>query len=293
MESNFLLSVFLPLTLSIMMLGMGLGLTLDDFKRVLIEPKGVILGLIAQLILLPLVGWILANIFPISPELAVGLMILTACPGGPTSNVITYLFKGNVALSVTLTAVSSLVTIFTIPIIINFSTENFMGQGVTVQLPFINTVLKIAVVTLIPVSLGMLLRYHRFKLAMTLEKLVKWFSLGFLGLVIVGLLVKERNNVADFFLQIGAVTITLNIVAMALGYGLSAFSKLDQRSRKSIIVEVGIQNAALAMTIASTPTLLNRPTMAIPAAVYSLTMYLISATFVSVIQRFVRSQKAV
>ncbi|GGA35671.1 hypothetical protein CYANOKiyG1_53370 [Okeania sp. KiyG1] len=262
------------------MLGMGLGLTLDDFKRVLIEPKGAILGLIAQLIMLPLVGFILVNIFPLSPELAVGLMILTASPGGPTSNLITYLVKGNVALSITLTAVSSLITIFTIPIITNFSMENFMGQAVTLELPFAKTVLQIAVLTLIPISIGMLIRYHRFKLAIKLEKSVKWLSLFLLGVIIVGLLVKERNNVADFFLQVGAVTLTLNILTMALGYSLSTLSKLDRASSKSITAEVGIQNAMLAMTIASTSTLLNIPTMAIPAAVYALIMYVTGAIFI-------------
>lgn len=280
MQSNLIISVLLLLTLFITMLGMGLGLTLDDFQRVFIEPKGVIIGSIAQLIMLPLVGFILANIFPLSPELAVGLMILTACPGGPTSNLITYLVKGNVALSVTLTAVSSLITIFTIPLITNFSMETFMGQGVTIELPFVKTVIQITVLTLIPVSIGMLLRYNRFKLARNLEKSVKWLSIFLLSVIIVGLLVKERNKAADFFLQVGSVTLALNILTMALGYSLSTLSKLDQASRKSITAEVGIQNAALAMTIASTPTLLNMPTMAIPAAVYALIMYVTGAAFI-------------
>lgn len=115
MESNVLTAVFLPLALFIIMLGMGLGLTVNDFKRVLVEPKAAVLGLIAQLIMLPVVGFFLASLFPLSPELAVGVVVLAACPGGPTSNLITYLVQGNVALSITLTAISSLITVFTIP----------------------------------------------------------------------------------------------------------------------------------------------------------------------------------
>ncbi|HAC64061.1 MAG TPA: bile acid:sodium symporter [Cyanothece sp. UBA12306] len=279
MESNFLTAVFLPLALFIIMLGMGLGLTLDDFKRVLIEPKAVIVGLIAQLILLPIVGFVFATVFPLTPELAVGVMILAACPGGSTSNMITYLVKGNVALSVTLTAISSLITVLTIPIIVNLSMENFMGSQTALQLPFVKTVIQIAVITLIPVSLGMVLHRYTPRLAANLQKSVKWLSLFFLALIIVGLLLKERANVTSFFFQVGWVMLVLNIVMMALGYTIATFSQLDQPSAKSITVEVGIQNGTLAIAIASTPTLLNLPTMAIPAAVYSLIMFATSAAF--------------
>jgi len=236
MESNFLTAIFLPLALFIIMLGMGLGLRLDDFKRVFIEPKGVIIGLIAQLIMLPVVGYLLALVFPLSAELAVGVMILAVCPGGSTSNIITYLIRGNVALSVTLTAMSSLITIFTIPPLINFSMTQFIGEGVTLQLPVVKTIVQIAVITLIPISIGMLIHSYLPKLALTLEKGVKWLSLFFLGLVIVGLLLKERENVGSFFLQVGGVTLTLNILTMALGYTLATISNLDQPSSKSIAV---------------------------------------------------------
>ncbi|MDJ0743785.1 MAG: bile acid:sodium symporter family protein [Xenococcaceae cyanobacterium MO_167.B27] len=279
MESNFLTAVFLPLALFIIMLGMGLGLTLDDFKRVLVEPKAVVAGLIAQLILLPIVGFALATVFPLSPELAVGVMLLAACPGGPTSNMIAYLIKGNVALSITLTAITTLITVFTIPLVVNLSMQNFMGEGTALQLPFLNTVIQIAVITLIPISIGMVLHHYTPKLAATVEKSVKWLSLFFLSLIIVGLLVKERANVPSFFLQVGWVTLTLNIIMMALGYKLATVSQLDQPRAKSITVEVGIQNGTLAIAIASTPTLLDMPTMAIPAAIYSLIMFVTSAAF--------------
>ena len=264
---------------------MGLGLTLNNFKQVFIQPKAAITGLVAQLILLPLVGFILATVFPLSPELAVGVTILAACPGGPTSNMITYLVKGNVALSVTLTAISSLITVFTIPLIVNFAMQNFMGENTALRLPFVTTIIQIAVITLIPTGIGMILHRYRPKFAAKAKKTVKWLSLFFLTLIIVGLLIKERDNVVNFFYQVGGVMLTLNIVMMFIGYQIANITKLDRPSAKAIAVEVGIQNGTLAIALASSPTWLNSPTMAIPAAIYSLIMYPTSAVFVRLVRQ--------
>lgn len=277
MESNFLTTVFLPLALFIIMMGMGLGLTIKDFQRVLIEPKAVILGSIAQLIMLPVVGFILASIFPLTPELAVGVMILAACPGGATSNLVTYLVRGNVAVSITLTAISSLISVFTIPMVVNLAMQNFMGTEAALQLPILKTIIQIAVITLMPVCLGMFLSYYKPQLAASLEKNVKWLSLFFLALIIFGLLFKERANLLSFWQQVGGVTLALNLVTMLLGYGLGTLTKLELDTTKAITIEVGIQNGTLAIAIAST--LLNIPTMAIPAAIYSLLMFITSVAF--------------
>lgn len=284
MESSILTAVFLPLALFIIMLGMGLGLTADDFTRVLVEPKAVALGLIAQLIMLPAVGFLLASLFPLTPELAVGVMILAACPGGPTSNLITYLLQGNVALSITLTAISSLITVFTIPLVVNLATRHFVGEAAALQLPFLTTVIQIAVITLVPVALGMMLHHYAPQFAAQVEKGVKWLSIAFLTLIVVGLLAKERANVASFFLQVGWVTLALNVSTMLLGFAIAAVAQLDSRSTKAIAVEVGIQNGTLAIAVASAPTFLNTPSMAIPAGIYSLIMFATSAVFVSLSQ---------
>jgi BASS family bile acid:Na+ symporter len=284
-EASVLTAVLLPLALFIIMLGMGLGLTVDDFKRVVVEPRAMVLGLLAQLVMLPLVGLGLAIAFPLSPELAVGVMVLAACPGGPTSNLISYLVRGHVALSISLTAISSLVTVFTIPLVVNGAMQFFMGTGSDLQLPFGNTVLQIAVITLVPVSLGMVLHRLAPVGAARLEAGVKWLSLGFLGLIIAGLLVQERQNVVDFFVQVGLVTLTLNVVTMALGYAIGLAGQLPIPSRKAIAVEVGIQNGTLAIAVASAPTLLNQPTLAIPAAIYSLLMFVTSAVFAVLVRR--------
>ncbi|MGB3295068.1 MAG: bile acid:sodium symporter family protein [Phormidesmis sp.] len=279
MDSSLLTAVLLPLALFIIMLGMGLSLTLNDFKRILVDPKAVLIGLAAQLLLLPIVGFVLASLFPLKPELAVGVMILSACPGGPTSNLLTYLAAGNVALSVTLTAISSLITVFTIPLVVNFSMRQFMGSGVSLQLPFLQTVLQIAVITLIPITLGMLLHRSAPVLSAKLEKWVKWLSMFFLALIVFGILLAERANLATYILQVGGVTLTLNILTMALGYALATLTKLGHQSATAITCEVGIQNGTLAIAVASAPTLLNNPTLSIPAGIYSLLMFATGAAW--------------
>ncbi len=279
MESSFLTAVFLPLALFTVMLGMGLGLTLEDFTRVLVYPKAVVVGLLAQLVLLPILGFILASIFSLSPELAVGVMILAACPGGPTSNLVTYLARGNVALSITLTAISSLITVFTIPLVVNLATGAFMGEVTALQLPFLGTMLQIAVITIIPVAMGMALHHYLPQFAAQVERGVKWLSLALLGLIIVGLLVQQRQSVVGFFAQVGLVTLALNLAAMALGYLIAGAARLDRPSATAITVEVGIQNGTLAIAIASAPTLLNQPNLAIPAAIYSLLMFATGGVF--------------
>ncbi len=279
MESSFLTAVFLPLALFAVMLGMGLGLSIDDFTRVLVYPKAVVVGLLAQLVMLPILGFALASIFPLTPELAVGVMILAACPGGPTSNLITYLARGNVALSITLTAISSLITVFTIPLVVNLAMEAFLGEATTLSLPVSATVIQIAVITLIPVAMGMALHHYRPRFAAQVERGVKWLSLGLLGLIIAGLLVQQRASVVGFFAQVGLVTLALNLLAMALGYLAALAAKLDRASATAITVEVGIQNGTLAIAIASAPTLLNQPNLAIPAAIYSLLMFVTGGAF--------------
>ena len=242
MESNFLTAIFLPLALFVIMVSMGLGLTLDDFKRVSHEPKSVVLGLIAQLIVLPIVGFLVAVAFSLSPELAVGLVIIAACPGGPTSNMITYLVKGNVALSISLTAISSLATVFTIPLVVNLAMRNFIGEAASLQLSFVETTLKLAVITIIPVALGMTLNHYMPQFALKAEKLAKWLSLFFLALIIFGILLVERANLTTYIYQVGGATLALNISTMALGYGIATIAQLKQDSATAIAIEVGIQN---------------------------------------------------
>lgn len=281
MQENFLTAVFLPLALFIIMLGMGLSLTMEDFRRVVIYPKSVVIGLLAQLIILPIVGFGIASLFPIEPALAVGIMILVACPGGPTSNMITFLAGGDVALSVTLTAISSLITVFTIPVVVNFSMQTFLATGTNLQLPLISTVVQIALITLLPVSIGMIINRYAPRIAAKADNPVKWLSLFFLALVITGVLLRERNNFISYVIDVGWVTLVLNLLTMALGFTIGTLTQLGEKSAIAITVEVGIQNGTLAIVIAASPTFLNNPRMAIPAAIYSLLMFVTGIGFAS------------
>lgn len=286
MQSSFLSAVLLPLALVIIMFGMGLTLTVQDFRRVWIAPKAVAIGLIAQLVLLPLLGFAIASLTPLSPELAVGVIILAACPGGPTSNLFTFLAAGDVALSITLTAISSVITVFSIPWVVNLGLNAFLDQTSPFQLPFGPTVVQIAVVAIIPVVLGMLVRHYAPQLAQRTDRSLRWISTAFLTAVIVGFFAQERQNIVAFFQSVGGVVLLLNLLAMTLGVGLASLTRLGYARATTIGIEVGIQNGTLAIAIAASPSLLNNPAMAIPAAIYSLVMFMTGGVFVWLRQRY-------
>ncbi|MEO0409869.1 MAG: bile acid:sodium symporter, partial [Cyanobacteria bacterium P01_A01_bin.135] len=221
MNSSFLTTSLLPFSLFIILLGMGLGLTIDNFKEILVEPKAVILGLLAQLVMVPVVGFALAFMFSLPPELAVGVVLLSACPGGATSNLLTYLAKGNVALSVTLTAFSSLVTVFTIPLVVNLALNLFLDEATDLRLPFLKTVIRLATIVILPLILGMALRSAAPRRAAALEKSVKWFSIAFITLLVVLLIAQEWDALRRYTWPLSGVTLTLSIVTMALGFAIS------------------------------------------------------------------------
>ncbi|WP_061250062.1 bile acid:sodium symporter family protein [Leptospira alstonii] len=277
MESNLLTTVFLPVALGIIMLGMGMTLTIDDFKRIFILPKAVITGLTLQLLLLPIVGWTIASVSGLPGELAVGLMLLAICPGGATSNLITHLAKGDVALSITLTAITSCITALSIPLLLNLSMFHFLGAGKTIRLDIPQTILQIFLITVLPVSIGMILNAKKPELSRKFEKTVKILSGFFLVLIIAGAIVRERQNIVPFFIQVGPASLALNLITMVLGYLGATLMKVTHSQRTSITIEVGIQNGTLGITIASA--ILNNPVMAIPSAIYSLIMFATGAIF--------------
>jgi BASS family bile acid:Na+ symporter len=270
MQASFLSSVVLPLSLAIIMLGMGLSLVPEDFQRVTKYPKAVAIGLFSQLILLPIIGFIIAKVVPMQPAIAMGLMIVAICPGGVSSNIITFLAKGDVALSVTLTAFSSLITVFTIPVLGNLAYQHFIGQNATLALPIGKTILQIFLMILCPIGLGMLLRQKFPKFAISLEKVTNRVAGAFLAIIILLLIIREWESLPGFILQVGIGVILLNTISMSLGFLLSNLLKLNHPQKVCIAIEVGFQNTTLAFTIALG--LLNNPDMGIPAAVYGLFM---------------------
>ncbi|WP_109433855.1 bile acid:sodium symporter family protein [Aquimarina sp. AU119] len=264
-------TIVLASSLIIIMLGMGLSLVVDDFKRIFTYPKAIAVGLTNQIILLPILGFALASLFPLQPEVAIGIMILAACPGGPTSNLISHLAKGDIALSVTLTAISSFVTILTIPFIINFALLHFLDEGQMIKLDIINTIIQILVITIIPVSIGMIIRKYNEGFALRMAKPVRIASGVVLALVIVGITIKEKDNFVSYFDQAGTVALCLNVLTMVVGYYSARLFKITNKSAISISIESGIQNGTLAITIAIV--LLENTSFAIAPAVYSLLMF--------------------
>jgi BASS family bile acid:Na+ symporter len=265
-------TIILAISLIIIMLGMGLSLVVDDFKRILSYPKAMFVGLTNQLVLLPLIGFAIASLFPIRPEIAVGIMLLAACPGGPTSNLISHLAKADLALSVSLTAVSSVITIFTIPFIVNFALNHFLSQKEIITLDIPQTIIQIFVIIVIPISIGMLIRHRKPEFALRMEKPVRQASTLVFILVFVGIILKERAHMKEYLVDAGLVAILLNLATMLVGFFSARLFRIKAKRALSIAIESGIQNGTLAISIAVA--LLGNTEYAIAAAVYSIFMFI-------------------
>jgi len=271
MENSILTAVILPISLAIIMLGMGLSLVLADFKRVFNHPKAALIGLGNQLLLLPLIAFVLVTVFNAPPIMAVGIMLLAACPGGVTSNLISHVAKGDIALSISLTAITSLVTVISIPLIMSFSLAHFINDTETqVELPVLKTIAQIMVITVIPVSLGMLIRHFNTAFANTMERPMRIASTIIFVAVLLGIILANKALILPALKSIGLVAALLNISTMALGFFAAKLFQLHLKQAITITIESGIQNGTLAIVIATS--ILQQPDMSIPAAIYSLLM---------------------
>lgn len=268
-------AIILAISLMIIMLGMGLSLVVDDFKRIFVQPKAIVIGLVNQLILLPVIAFGLTQVFSLQPEIAVGVMILAACPGGATSNLISHLAKADTALSVTLTAFSSFITILTIPFIVNFALEQFLDQTNMIQLDIAQTFLQILMIIIIPVTIGMFIRKYKEKFALKMGKPVRIASAILLILIIVALIIKERQSLANSFQQAGLIVVSLNLIVMFVGYYSAKLFKVTNKRALSIAIESGIQNGTLGITVAVV--LLGSSTFALVSAVYGVLMFFTGA----------------
>lgn len=264
-------TIILALALIIIMFGMGLSLVKNDFARLFKNPKAIIIGLINQIILLPIIAYVLIYTFNVSTDIAIGVMILAACPGGPTSNLITYLAKGDTGLSISLTILNSAITIFTIPFVVNFALNEFLNADEIVQIDKLQTILQIFVIVVIPVSLGMTLKSSKPQFAERMSKPVKIASAAVLFLVIIGLVIKKKEDLIPYLKYAGLTTLTLNIASMLLGLITAKIAQLDKSQSVTIAIESGIQNGTMAIAIASG--ILMNDNYAIAPAVYSLIMF--------------------
>jgi BASS family bile acid:Na+ symporter len=270
MESNLLTSVLLPLALGFIMLGMGLGLVPGDFRRIAREPKAITVGLFSQMVALPLIGALIVWLLPLPPAIAMGLLVVAICPGGPSSNLITYLAKGDVALSVSLTALSSLLTVVTIPVLAHLALQRLMGRTAEISLPIGSTMLQILLITLVPIACGMAVRRRWPAVALRLESQVSRLATGLLALIILVLLVREGHRLPEFIWKAGLAVVLLNGLGTLTGFLSGRVMGLTPAQQICLAVEVGIQNCTLAIAI--TAGLLRHPEMAVPAALYGLWM---------------------
>jgi len=280
---------FLPITLGIITLGMGLSLTEKDFRNIFLHPRAVITGLISQMLLLPLIAFFIARISDIDPMFKVGLMIIAACPGGATSNLVTYMLRGNVALSISMTAINSLITLITIPVVITLSLEFFINQDANIKLNVGDTMLNVFLITLLPAYIGTRIRKWKPILADGVERYLKVILPLLLALIYAGVVFIDREGEpATFndFLNIFPYAMALHLLAMGAGLLVARMARLKASDRMTIAIEVGLQNSALAIFVATT--LLKSHSMALVPVVYGAFTFFTTLLFGWIVKKLSR-----
>lgn len=278
---EFLSANLLPTLLFLIMFGMGMTLTVEDFKRITKSPIEVLIGLTSQIIVLPIIAFLISISLGLNPTQSVGLILLACCPGGATSNLFSHLAKADTALSITLTAFSSIITVFTVPFIINASLFFFFETGSEFSLPVLRTIVNIFKLTALPTVLGMFLKNKFPEFCKRSEPVIKWFSIIFIIIALAAMLklVSEKEPILVALKAVGFAVILLNIISMISGYQFGRMFKMDEKRKITIGIETGIQNGVLGITIATAPNLLDNALFAIPSGVYGLVMC-ISGIFV-------------
>ncbi len=276
-----LVSVGLPAALAIIMFGLGLSLTPDDFRRVARHPRAVLVILGCQVVLLPLIGFAIAEVAGLAPELAVGLLLLAASPGGTTANLFSHLFRGDVALNITLTAVNSVLALVTLPVVVNLAIARYLDEssGVGVQL---SKMVQVFAIVLIPVGIGMLVRARAPRFADAADRPVRIASAVILLLVVVGAILGEEN-VGEYFAQVGLVTTVFCALSLAVGFFVPRLLGLAPAQCVASGFEIGIHNSTLAIAVALT--VLDNTTIGVPPAVYGIVMFPVAALFGLVLRR--------
>ncbi|MGY6519086.1 MAG: bile acid:sodium symporter family protein [Lysobacteraceae bacterium] len=271
MEHSALISIGLPVALIIIMAGIGLSLRPGDFVHVARRPRGLVWGSLAQLVLMPALAFLLAWALALPPLVAAGLVVLAACPGGTSSNLITYLARGHLALSISLTVTASLVTILTLPLLTNLALDVFAEGGQRLQLPVLQTVAMLAVITVIPVAAGMGVRWRAPALAARAERAVGLFGAVVLAALILTIAVQLGDRLPQLLVQAGPACVALNLAGIALGLLATRGLGLPPADALTVAVELGIKNGTLGLMV--TMTLLDSPEMGVPSAIYGLLMY--------------------
>ncbi|MGW7519154.1 bile acid:sodium symporter family protein [Streptomyces sp. NPDC054796] len=280
MDSPFV-TVLLPAVLAVVMLGLGLSLTVADFRRVREYPRTVVAALACQLVLLPLVCFGLVSVLGLAPALAVGMLLLAASPGGTMANLFSHLFGGDVALNITLTAVNSVLAVFTLPVVVNLGLDHFApgGDGTgtgTVGLRFEKTA-QVFLLVLVPVATGMYVRARRPRFAEAAERPVKAVSLVIVAGIILGAVAAEAENIGGYLADVGLAVAAFGTVSLATGYAAARLVSAGHRQAVACCMEIGMHNTTLSLTIALSPALLDSTEMAVPSAVYGIQIYFLAA----------------
>lgn len=272
-----LTQVALPIAIILIMTGVGLSLTPADFKRVLKQPKAFFVGAICQMLILPAIAIAVIALTGLEGELAIGLFILSLCPGGATSNLYSYLAKADVGLSVSLTAVIGFITPFTIPLLAVWAINFYGSEGNQFELPIMTTWIKLMIVTVIPVLVGMGIRAKWSDFAKRSERYVSWFSIAVLVFVVISICVNLGEKLIDFAIATGPAVIVLNLTTMALGYFAGRLLLHQEDQSRAITLEVGMQNGTLALLITSA--ILESGAMSMAPSIYSLFMFISATVF--------------
>ena len=280
---NIVTDLILPLALAFIMLVLGMGLTRGDFLRVIKQPRDFFIGALSQIILLPIIAFILIKAWPIAPELAIGVMIIAAAPGGVTSNLLTFFAKGDVALSISLTAIISLLCVATIPFVVLTSASLLSVSDINQNISLFSMSRDMFLIVTVPVILGMLLRRFASSFTLKFEPIAKKMSILLFVLVLLGAIAAEKENVISYFAQAGLITLALNLIMMIVAYYIAQIFVSGAAQKRCITIECGLQNGTLAIFVATS--IFGGGMYVIPAATYSLIMFVTSLIFIYFVRR--------
>jgi BASS family bile acid:Na+ symporter len=285
------LDILLSAILALIMLGVGLSLTPGNFKNLFLFPRSLLIGLSSQILVLPVIAFVISFFSNMPLPYKVGLIILASCPGGTTSGVLTYFFKGNVALSVTFTSINSVITLFTIPLIVNLSLLFYYGQSTTIHLSYLETIIQIFSVTIIPACIGVLIRTYKPEFALKAQRPVKFLLIIALGVIFIiyffagkesggtGITIKEIFNILPYALL-------LNVLCMAWGFFIGIITKLGTRDSYTIGIEASVHNTTLAFLVAGS--LLHNPDMVKPSLIYAMFSFWTAIIYSSIIKKVIK-----
>lgn len=275
MDDSLLTTVALPIALALIMAALGLSLVPDDFRRIIKMPRGVLIGMVNLAFISPFLAFAAAELFALSAVMAVGLVLLGASPGGTTANLLTHLAKGDTALSVTMTAVSSICALITVPLYLGLAIDHFGATELSDDFSMLPVVAKVFAITVVPLAIGMFIRAKRTEWAIEFEPRAKKIALVLFIIVVAGAVIAENESVRDNLSEVLGAAIALNLAAMAIGFGSARAARLNDRQATAISMELGVHNSTIAIAVAATIS----PELTVPAAVYASFMFVSAGTF--------------